>query len=261
MDGGLRFGQWTAIGFGEWCGGWWLVARDDVGCCLGVLFLCIWPHPILSLEFRNLEREALGLKERWSGWGEWEGLVKERLKLVSYLGAEPRPEDGSTEGRECERGAGLASACGRGARGASAERGRASQASSAQPSVAAQREHPAHAVTPHDSSSMSGPRPTVPEPSPAEEAEGQAGQAALGAWEKGPRLSQRPPSIVVEPSEAGTVESGELRWPPEGAQQGSPKIQGAAAPSMSLPGAPGDATPGDTGSQRASSENQALTAQ
>ncbi|XP_053521962.1 LBH domain-containing protein 2 [Artibeus jamaicensis] len=72
------------------------------------------------------------------------------------------------------------------------------------------------------------PRPAVPEPSPAEEAKGRAGQAVLGAWEKGPRPGQRLPSIVVEPSEAGTVESGELRWPPEGTQQGSPKIQGAA---------------------------------
>lgn len=53
-------------------------------------------------------------------------------------------------------------------------------------------------------------------------------QAAVGTREKGPRLGQRLPSIVVEPSEAGAVESGELRWPPEGAQRGPPRIQGAA---------------------------------
>lgn len=33
--------------------------------------------------------------------------------------------------------------------------------------------------------------------------------------ERGPKLSKRLPSIVVEPSETGDVESGELRWPPE----------------------------------------------
>ncbi|KAM5340948.1 LOW QUALITY PROTEIN: LBH domain-containing protein 2 [Glossophaga mutica] len=95
---------------------------------------------------------------------------------------------------------------------------------------------------------MNGPRPAMPEPRPAEEAEG-AGKAALGAQEKGPRLGQRLPSIVVEPSEAGAVESGELRWPPEGAQRGSPQIRGAAAPSPSLAGAPGDAAPDAAGSQ------------
>ncbi|XP_043930460.1 LBH domain-containing protein 2 [Protopterus annectens] len=34
-------------------------------------------------------------------------------------------------------------------------------------------------------------------------------------FERGPKLSKRLPSIVVEPSETGDVESGELRWPPE----------------------------------------------
>lgn len=53
-------------------------------------------------------------------------------------------------------------------------------------------------------------------------------QAAVGAREKGPRLPQRLPSIVVEPSEVGAVESGELRWPPEGAQRGSPQSQATA---------------------------------
>uniref|UniRef100_A0A803Y8K4 LBH domain-containing protein n=1 Tax=Meleagris gallopavo TaxID=9103 RepID=A0A803Y8K4_MELGA len=33
--------------------------------------------------------------------------------------------------------------------------------------------------------------------------------------EKYPKLSKRLPSIVVEPTESGEVESGELRWPPE----------------------------------------------
>jgi len=30
-----------------------------------------------------------------------------------------------------------------------------------------------------------------------------------------PKLSRRLPSIVVEPTDAGEVESGELRWPPD----------------------------------------------
>ncbi|CAK6431748.1 unnamed protein product [Pipistrellus nathusii] len=97
---------------------------------------------------------------------------------------------------------------------------------------------------------MSGPPPRVPEPSPAEGAGGPAGKAAAGAREKGPRLGPRLPSIVVEPTEAGAVESGELRWPPEGVQS-----QAAAAPSPSLPGAPRD-TPGHPGSQCAGSEAQ-----
>lgn len=33
--------------------------------------------------------------------------------------------------------------------------------------------------------------------------------------ERYPKLSRRLPSIVVEPSESGEVESGELRWPPD----------------------------------------------
>ncbi|KAI1897779.1 hypothetical protein AGOR_G00086790 [Albula goreensis] len=32
--------------------------------------------------------------------------------------------------------------------------------------------------------------------------------------ERYPKLSERLPSIVVEPTESGDVESGELRWPP-----------------------------------------------
>lgn len=53
-------------------------------------------------------------------------------------------------------------------------------------------------------------------------------QAVVAAQEKGARLGQRLPSIVVEPSEVGAVESGELRWPPEGAQRGPPQSQAAA---------------------------------
>ncbi|KAM9093590.1 LBH domain-containing protein 2 isoform 2-T3 [Megaptera novaeangliae] len=97
---------------------------------------------------------------------------------------------------------------------------------------------------------MSAPQPAVPELSPAEEAGGLAGKAMVGAREKGPRMGQRLPSIVVEPSEAGAVESGELRWPPEGAQS-----QAAAASSPRLPGAPGN-VPDDTGNKCASSEDQ-----
>lgn len=33
--------------------------------------------------------------------------------------------------------------------------------------------------------------------------------------ERYPKLSKRLPSIVVEPTETGEVESGELRWPPD----------------------------------------------
>ncbi|EPY87737.1 exocyst complex component 3-like protein [Camelus ferus] len=75
---------------------------------------------------------------------------------------------------------------------------------------------------------MSGPQPAMPEQSPAEEAGGPTGKAMMGAWEKGPRLGQRLPSIVVEPSEVGAMESGELRWPPEGTQRGSIQSQAAA---------------------------------
>ncbi|XP_070256153.1 LBH domain-containing protein 2 isoform X2 [Myotis yumanensis] len=102
---------------------------------------------------------------------------------------------------------------------------------------------------------MSGPPPSVPEPRPAEGAGGRAGKAAVGAREKGPRLGPRLPSIVVEPTEAGAVESGELRWPPEGVQRASPQSQAAAAHAPSLPGAPRD-VPGHPGSECASSEAQ-----
>ncbi|XP_008246866.2 LBH domain-containing protein 2 isoform X1 [Oryctolagus cuniculus] len=84
---------------------------------------------------------------------------------------------------------------------------------------------------------MGTPQPAVPELHPTEGAGSVAGKAVVGAREKGPRLGQRLPSIMVEPSEAGAVESGELRWPPEGAQRGAPQSQ--TAPSSSSPGAPG----------------------
>ncbi|KAB0350876.1 hypothetical protein FD754_015733 [Muntiacus muntjak] len=80
--------------------------------------------------------------------------------------------------------------------------------------------------------------------------------AMVGAREKGPRLGQRLPSIVVEPSELGAVESGELRWPPEGTQRGSARSQAAADPSPRPPGAPGEA-PADADDERASSAGQA----
>uniref|UniRef100_H3A7I2 LBH domain-containing protein n=1 Tax=Latimeria chalumnae TaxID=7897 RepID=H3A7I2_LATCH len=34
-------------------------------------------------------------------------------------------------------------------------------------------------------------------------------------YEKHPKLFKRLPSIVVEPTDTGEVESGELRWPPD----------------------------------------------
>ncbi|XP_015224472.1 protein LBH [Cyprinodon tularosa] len=33
--------------------------------------------------------------------------------------------------------------------------------------------------------------------------------------DRAPKLSRRLPSIVVEPTDSGDVESGELRWPPD----------------------------------------------
>ncbi|XP_029808549.1 LBH domain-containing protein 2 [Suricata suricatta] len=95
---------------------------------------------------------------------------------------------------------------------------------------------------------MSTPQPAAPELSPAEEAGGPVRQAVQSSREKGLRLGQRLPSIVVEPSEVGSVESGELRWPPEGALRGSAQSQVASAPSPSLPGAPGR-VPDDAGSE------------
>ncbi|CAI9158208.1 unnamed protein product [Rangifer tarandus platyrhynchus] len=98
---------------------------------------------------------------------------------------------------------------------------------------------------------MSGPQPAAaPELGPDKEAGGPAAEAMVGAREKGPRLGQRLPSIVVEPSELGAVESGELRWPPEGTQRGSARSQAAAAPSPRPPGAPGEA-PADADDERA----------
>uniref|UniRef100_A0A8C0S7H7 LBH domain containing 2 n=1 Tax=Canis lupus familiaris TaxID=9615 RepID=A0A8C0S7H7_CANLF len=110
-------------------------------------------------------------------------------------------------------------------------------------------------VHPNSGNSMTTPQPAMPEISPAEEAGGPAGKAAVGAREKGPRLGQRLPSIVVESSEVGSVESGELRWPPEGALRGPAQSQAAASSPSGL-GVPGKA-PDDAGSQHASSKAQA----
>nr|XP_026261302.1 LBH domain-containing protein 2 [Urocitellus parryii] len=110
-------------------------------------------------------------------------------------------------------------------------------------------------------SSMSTSQPTLSELSPVEGTGGPEGKAVGSAREKGPRLGPRLPSIVVEPSEAGAVESGELRWPPEGTQRGAlPSQVDAAAPSRSLQGASGKAVD-DVGSECASSMDQAPLAQ
>ncbi|KAL0963166.1 hypothetical protein UPYG_G00350600 [Umbra pygmaea] len=38
---------------------------------------------------------------------------------------------------------------------------------------------------------------------------------SIQTQERFPKLCKRLPSIVVEPSDSGDVESGELRWPPD----------------------------------------------
>ncbi|CAB1342631.1 unnamed protein product [Coregonus sp. 'balchen'] len=45
--------------------------------------------------------------------------------------------------------------------------------------------------------------------------EGISFQIFPDSHERFPKLSKRLPSIVVEPTESGEVESGELRWPPD----------------------------------------------
>ncbi|XP_017921537.1 PREDICTED: uncharacterized protein C11orf96 isoform X2 [Capra hircus] len=152
--------------------------------------------------------------------------------------------------RECGRGAGRGSACGRRARGrkAGSQPGRADwqrRRSSA---------GPARAPAALDSScGMSGPQPAAAPRLGSDKQAGGPAEAMVGAREKGPRLGQRLPSIVVEPSELGAVESGELRWPPEGAQRASAQSQAAAAPSPRPPGeSPGEAPDGE----RASSTGQ-----
>ncbi|XP_076978466.1 LBH domain-containing protein 2 [Tamandua tetradactyla] len=107
---------------------------------------------------------------------------------------------------------------------------------------------------------MSVPQPAMPEPSSGGETQDPMGKAVVSAWEKGSRLSQRLPSILVEPGEVGAVESGELRWPPEGTQRTSPQSQAAAAPSPSRARAPVK-FPDDAGSPCASSKDQVATAQ
>ncbi|XP_069049177.1 protein LBH [Lepisosteus oculatus] len=49
----------------------------------------------------------------------------------------------------------------------------------------------------------------------ASEEQGISFQIFPDSHERYPKLSKRLPSIVVEPSESGEVESGELRWPPD----------------------------------------------
>ncbi|XP_023417865.2 LBH domain-containing protein 2 [Cavia porcellus] len=104
---------------------------------------------------------------------------------------------------------------------------------------------------------MSTPQSMVSEGGPTKGTGSPAGKAAAGTREKGPRLAHRLPSIVVEPSEAGAVESGELRWPPEGIQKGPPQSLAAAALSSSQPGAPAD----EADSECAGSRDQAPPAQ
>ncbi|XP_068847096.1 LBH domain-containing protein 2 [Capricornis sumatraensis] len=100
---------------------------------------------------------------------------------------------------------------------------------------------------------MSGPQPAAAPKLGSDEQAGGPAEAMVGAQEKGPGLGQQLPSIVVEPSELGAVESGELRWPPEGAQRASAQSQAAAAPSPRPPGeSPGEAPDGE----RASSMGQ-----
>uniref|UniRef100_A0A8C2QG94 LBH domain containing 2 n=1 Tax=Cricetulus griseus TaxID=10029 RepID=A0A8C2QG94_CRIGR len=83
---------------------------------------------------------------------------------------------------------------------------------------------------------------TLQSESPVEGTGGPEGKAAVGVREKGPRLCQRLPSIVVEPTDVGTVESGELRWPPEGTQRGTPQTQAAAGVSSGHQAFPGPVT-------------------
>ncbi|XP_035118084.1 LBH domain-containing protein 2 [Callithrix jacchus] len=100
---------------------------------------------------------------------------------------------------------------------------------------------------------MSIPRPAAPQPGPAE------GPGGPARKEKGPRLGQRLPSIVVEPSEVDPVESGELRWPLEHAQRGPSRSWAAAAHSQSPPGEPGRPAD-DAGREHVCSEDQAAPA-
>ncbi|XP_029973452.1 protein LBH [Salarias fasciatus] len=66
--------------------------------------------------------------------------------------------------------------------------------------------------------------------------------------ERYPKLSKRLPSIVVEPTDATEVESGELRWPPD--DPGSPDAKGE----RKIPGdqAAGGAEPSSVGDEEAS---------
>ncbi|XP_041951665.1 protein LBH [Alosa pseudoharengus] len=59
--------------------------------------------------------------------------------------------------------------------------------------------------------------------------------------ERFPKLSKRLPSIVVEPTEGGEVESGELRWPPEDEMS-----SGDEDPQVPSVNTAGEEQPGDT---------------
>uniref|UniRef100_A0A4W5PTA7 LBH domain-containing protein n=1 Tax=Hucho hucho TaxID=62062 RepID=A0A4W5PTA7_9TELE len=64
---------------------------------------------------------------------------------------------------------------------------------------------------------MNTQEPVIEDFSVAEAASGDQGisfQIFPDTHERNPKLSKRLPSIVVEPSDGGNVESGELRWPP-----------------------------------------------
>ncbi|XP_026152060.1 protein LBH-like isoform X2 [Mastacembelus armatus] len=54
-------------------------------------------------------------------------------------------------------------------------------------------------------------------------AAGDQGAIFPDTHERNPKLSKRLPSIVVEPTDAAEVESGELRWPPD--EPSSPDAQ------------------------------------
>ncbi|XP_051265210.1 protein LBH-like isoform X2 [Dicentrarchus labrax] len=61
-------------------------------------------------------------------------------------------------------------------------------------------------------------------------ASGEDFQVFNDSSERFPKLSRRLPSIVVEPTDGGEVESGELRWPPDDVSsdvtEGHPQVTG-----------------------------------
>ncbi|KAE8586776.1 hypothetical protein XENTR_v10021760 [Xenopus tropicalis] len=72
-------------------------------------------------------------------------------------------------------------------------------------------------------------------------AEGHAVQIFPDTHEKHPKLTKRLPSIVVEPTECGDVESGELRWPPEDLTPDDKTLARDQRDSKSFPGQHADA--------------------